>query len=168
MSNNLYIFNLAGVPYDSQSEFTMVSLTKLEQGPKTIPILTTFKEKPVEFVRASGVVYNALMTKRFKSESGLDVSTFDVECWIRGESHFSPTWTNLLMILRNMGYKKYAKQIEGYLRQNNSQLQESGDKPGMFRKLYIKAVVNRAIIDTIVTTLQLKGTCCVIILIGLN
>ena len=71
----------------------------------------------MEFLRTSGVVYNALMTKRYKSDSSLDVSTFDIESWIRRDSHFLPTWGNLLMILRNMGFKREATHIERYLKE---------------------------------------------------
>lgn len=71
----------------------------------------------MEFLRTSGVVYNALMTKRYKSDSSLDVSTFDIESWIRRDSHFLPTWGNLLMILRNMDFKREATRIERYLKE---------------------------------------------------
>lgn len=96
-----------------------------------IPVLSTLKENKIAFLRTSGVVYNALMTKRFKDNSGLDVSTFDIESWILGESHFSPSWRNLLMILENMGFRKYASRIEKYLDTDMprtiSQEQESDD-----------------------------------------
>ena len=71
----------------------------------------------MEFLRTSGVVYTALMTKRYKSDSSLDVSTFDIENWIRRDSHFLPTWGNLLMILRNMDFKREATLIERYLKE---------------------------------------------------
>ena len=93
------------------------------------------KEKDTEFLRSSGIVYNALMTKRFKHSSDLDVSKFDIESWIKGISHFQPTWRNLLMIVRNMGYHKRAERIEKYLASLPHEIPqvppENGDDPGM-------------------------------------
>lgn len=130
--NSVYLF--AGASYDSQAEFNKIALTKLEMGPKEIPILSILKRNEMEFLRTSGVVYNALMTKRYKSDSSLDVATFNMESWITRGSHFLPTWRNLLMILRNMGFKREATNIETYLKEmphKTSQRQGSEVELGM-------------------------------------
>ena len=92
--------------YDPDSDITVMALTKLEKGPEQISLKSVLNsENMIRFLREAGISYNALMTKKFKVDSNMDISTFSIESWISGQSHFAPTWHNLFEVMKNIEYE---------------------------------------------------------------
>ena len=92
--------------YDPDSDITKMALTKLEKGPKQVSLKSVLNsENMTRFLREAGITYHALMTKKFKPDSHMDISTFSIENWISGASHFDPSWRNLLEVMKNIVYE---------------------------------------------------------------
>ena len=92
--------------YNPDSNITKMALTKLEKGPKQVSLNSVLNsENMTRFLREAGITYRALMTKRFKPDSHMDISTFSIESWISGLSHFAPSWRNLLEVMKNIVYE---------------------------------------------------------------
>ena len=111
-----------------------MALTKLEKRPKQVSLDSVLNSRNrTRFLREAGISYNALTTKKFKADSHMDVSTFSIDSWISGQSHFAPSWRNLLGVMKNISesdkdkdninckekdrLKKVAEDIEGYLKE---------------------------------------------------
>lgn len=129
----------------------MTAVTKLESGPKKLSITSILKSGDrTKFLRTAGISYNALMTKKLKGDKNLDVSTFNIESWVLGQSRFAPTWGNLLKVLRNIHFEKsavtdsdvesdvnfdeIAKAIESYLREVEQQYTKSDGPSQLWSK----------------------------------
>ena len=127
--------------YNPDSNITKMALTKLEKGRMQFSINSVLNsENMTRFLRGAGITYHALMTKRFKHDSYMDVSSFSIESWISGLSHFPPSWRNLLEVMKNIVYEgesdkdkndinhkkrkkltEVAEDIEGYLKEMEKQ-----------------------------------------------
>ena len=143
--------------YDPDSNMTKMSLTKLEKGPKQVSLKSVLNsENMTRFLREAGITYHALRTKRFKPDSYMDISSFSIESWISGSSHFAPSWRNLLEVMKNIVYesepdkdkdniekkkrlKKVAENIEVYLKER--QETQSSTSSTMF-KMWCKSKDN--------------------------
>ena len=143
--------------YDPDSNMTKMALTKLEKGPKQVSLKSVLNsENMTRFLREAGITYHALRTKRFKPDSYMDISSFNIESWISGSSHFAPSWRNLLEVMKNIVYesepdkdkdniekkkrlKKVAENIEVYLKER--QETQSSTSSTMF-KMWCKSKDN--------------------------
>ena len=143
--------------YDPDSNMTKMALTKLEKGPKQVSLKSVLNsENMTRFLREAGITYHALRTKRFKPDSYMDISSFSIESWISGSSHFAPSWRNLLEVMKNIVYesepdkdkdniekkkrlKKVAENIEVYLKER--QETQSSTSSTMF-KMWCKSKDN--------------------------
>jgi uncharacterized protein (UPF0248 family) len=133
----LVLFFIVVDLYNPDSDITKMALTKLEKGPKQVSLKSVLNsENMTRFLREVGIPYHALRTKRFKPDSHMDMSTFSIDNWISGSSHFAPSWRNLLEVMKNIVYesesdkdkdnikkkhrlKKVAEGIEVYLKEMN-------------------------------------------------
>ena len=106
--------------YNPDSEITKMALTKLEKGPKQVSLTSVINsENMTRFLREAGITYHALRTKRFKPDSHMDVSTFSIEDWISGSSHFAPSWRNLLEVMKNVIYENESDKDKDNIRKKN-------------------------------------------------
>ena len=129
----------------------MMALTKLERGPKRISLKSLFDSgNMTRFLREAGISYNALVTKKFKSDNYMDISTFSIESWISGLSHFAAMWHNLFEVMKNIdyasnsdksinkdvkGFKEMAKAIEHYLKEMDLQHSTSNVKSKVWHNI---------------------------------
>ena len=135
--------------YNPDSDITKMALTKLEKGPKQVSLKSILNsENMTRFLREAGITYHALRTKRFRPDSHMDISTFSIENWISGSSHFAPSWRNLLEVMKNLVYetdkdkdsikkknrlKEVAEGVEVYLKEMDVQ-SSSNAIPFMWHK----------------------------------
>ena len=123
--------------YNPDSYITKMALNKLEKGPQQVSLNSVLNsENMTRFLREAGITYRALMTKRFKPDSHMDISTFSIDSWISGQSNYDPSWRNLLEVMKNIVYdsesdkdkdnikhkkkdrlKKVAEDVEVYLKE---------------------------------------------------
>ena len=106
--------------YNPDSDITKMALTKLEKGPKQVSLKSVLNsENMTRFLREAGIIYHALRTKRFRPDSHMDISTFSIENWISGSSHFAPSWRNLLEVMKNLVYENESDKDKDDIKKKN-------------------------------------------------
>ena len=100
-----YAFSLAVSPYDSDSRFSMNSLSRLEEG-AGIKIVTSLAEIPAQLAAVLGVRLMTVEEKQVEIVIGK---------WESGQSQHPITWRSLLDILKELDLEDLSQEIEDFM-----------------------------------------------------
>ena len=100
----LNAFSLAVSPYDPDSEFSMNSLCRLEEG-AGIKIVTTLAEIAAQLAAVLGV----------ELRRGEEQVEMVIGKWESGQSKHPITWRSLLDILKELDLEDLSQEIENYM-----------------------------------------------------